>query len=408
MQEKINLIEAKQFLSAATDMKDELIKIRRTLHQNPETGRNLPRTQKLIIEKLIKYGYEPQAFNEGGVTAVISNEREFTPQESKKTFLLRADMDALAVKEKTKLSFRAKNGNMHACGHDMHAAMLLGAAKLLRQYESELNGNVKLVFQPDEEGFKGAKSMIAAGVLNAPNVNAAMALHVHSGTPSGMILCGTGTCMAGCTVFRITVKGKGCHGAMPETGADSVTAAAHIHCALQEIAAREVSAKDALVITVGKFTAGEAPNVIPQEAVLEGTIRALDEKTGEFAFRRVREIAESTANAFRCKAIVSETASVPPLFNDPVTVNELSGYARALAGEKAVFSFSEGGMGSEDFSSYTQKIPCAYLLIGAGAKTENELFGEPMHNEKVIFNEDILPLGAALYAFSAINWLKKH
>lgn len=220
-------------LAEAIEMKDEIVENRRAIHRAPEVGAHLPQTVQFVEEKLRLLGYEPRELG-GGVVA------ELTGEDTGRCILLRADMDALKVKEKTDLPFRSENGSMHACGHDMHAAMLLGAARLLKAHQSELKGTVKLVFQPDEEGFTGAKAMLKAGVLEAPKPRAAMALHVNSGTPSGLVLCGKGTFMAGCTLFRITVKGVGCHGAMPETGVDPINIAAHIYLALQEITAREL------------------------------------------------------------------------------------------------------------------------------------------------------------------------
>ena len=241
------------------------------------------------------------------------------------------------------------------------------------------------MFQPDEEGFTGAKTMLAAGVLRDPAPQAAMALHVNSGTPSGLVLCGKGTFMAGCTLFRITVQGVGCHGAMPEKGVDPINIAAHIYLALQELSARELPAKVPAVVTVGRFCAGEAPNIIPGTAVLEGTIRTFDREVTARLMARIGEIADLTARAFRGSAAVEEIASAPPLRNDPALME---------------------GMGSEDFASYTYELPCAYLLLGAGTEQEDPLYGKPMHNQKVVFNEAILPKGAALLAYCAARWLE--
>ena len=294
----------------AQTMQPQLTADRRRLHQNPEAGAVLPETVAYVKGRLTEMGYHPQELG-GGLTATV------TGTDTGRCILLRADMDALRGQEQSGLSFRSENGCMHACGHDMHTAMLLGAAQLLMQHRQELSGTVKLVFQPDEEGFTGAKSMLAAGVLQAPAPSEALALHVHSGTPSGTVLCGSGTFMAGCTLFRITVRGKGCHGAMPETGVDPIGIAAQIWLALQEITGRELPAKTPAVVTVGRFQAGQAPNIIPDEAVLEGTVRTFDRAVTARIMERIRQLSEGIASAFRGSAQMEELASAPPLQNDP-------------------------------------------------------------------------------------------
>ena len=384
----------------AAGLQDEITAVRREIHRFPERGQRLPKTKAFVMEKLREYGYEPKEICESGIVAEISG------KQSGRTLLLRADMDALPVEEKAECDFRSENDCMHACGHDMHTAMLLGAAKLLRQNQDLLQGTVKLVFQPDEEGFTGAKAMLAAGVLENPKMDAGIALHVNSGTPSGMVLCGKGTCMAGCTLFRITVKGKGCHGAMPETGVDPINIAAHIYLALQEIVAREVAAMEPVVVTIGKFQSGDVPNVIPQEAVLEGTIRYMKKEMGEEVLKKIRRICELTAQTFRGTAEVTELASAPPLINDRDMAEEISSYTKQIVGENRVYVYENGGMGSEDFASYTYQIPCTYMLLGAGTKEEDPRYGKPMHNEKVVFNEEILQKGAAIHTCCAILWLE--
>ena len=391
-----------EIMNQAKAMKEELITFRRTLHSNPEVGDALPKTKSYVIEKLKEFGYEPKEICESGIVASIEGSKPG------KTFLLRADMDALPVKEATECDFKSNNGCMHACGHDMHTAMLLGAAKLLKQNQDQIKGTVKLVFQPNEEGFKGAKNMLKAGVLKNPDVDAAMAMHVHSGTPSNVVLCGLGTSIAGCNRFRIVVKGTGCHGAMPELGVDPINIAAHIYLALQEITTREVSATKPAVVTIGKFSGGEAANIIPEEVIMEGTIRSLDKEAGEFIFKRMNDIVVSTAKMFRGEAELIELSSVPPLTNDTDLAKEITSYLKDLLGEKSVVLFEGGGMGSEDFASYSYEVPSVYLMLGAGTKQENSLYGEAMHNPKVVFNEDILVTGAAMHTYSAIMWLKNN
>ncbi|SCI73988.1 Uncharacterized hydrolase YxeP [uncultured Clostridium sp.] len=391
-----------KFIEQAKLIKEDMIVYRRAIHSNPEVGAKLPKTKTYVMDKLRKLGYDPKEICESGIVATIKGDKPG------KTFLLRADMDALPMKEDAECDFKSTNGCMHSCGHDMHTAMLLGAAKLLKQNQDQIEGTIKLVFQPDEEGFTGAKKMIQAGVLENPKVDAAMAMHVHSGTPSNTILCGLGTSIAGCNRFRIIVKGSGCHGAMPETGVDPINIAAHIYLSLQEIISREISATKPAVVTIGKFVGGDAPNIIPEEVIMEGTIRSLDKEVGEFIFNRINDIVIPTAKMFRGKAELIELSSVPPLINDNNLAHEITNYMKDLVGEQSVILFESGGMGSEDFASYSYEVPSLYIMLGAGSKQENTLFGQPMHNEKVVFNEDILPTGAAIYAYSAIMWLKNN
>ncbi|AYE33644.1 M20 metallopeptidase family protein [Clostridium septicum] len=391
-----------KFMEQAKLIKDDMIVYRRTIHSNPEVGSELLKTKTYVMDKLREFGYDPKEICESGIVATIKGNKPG------KTFLLRADMDALPMKEATECDFKSINGNMHSCGHDMHTAMLLGAAKLLKENQDEIEGTVKLVFQPDEEGFTGAKKMIKAGVLEDPKVDAAMAMHVHSGTPSNVILCGLGTSIAGCSIFRIVVKGTGCHGAMPETGVDPINIASHIYISLQEIISREISATQSAVVTIGKFIGGDAPNIIPQEVVMEGTIRTLDKKVEEFIFNRMNDIVTYTAKMFRGEAELIKLSSVPPLVNNNNLAHEITGYMKELVGEKSVILFESGGMGSEDFASYSYEVPSLYVMLGAGSKEENPLFGEPMHSEKVVFNEEILSTGAAMHAYSAIMWLKNN
>ena len=390
------------YLEESKQISNELKEIRRHIHSCPEAGKSLPVTKAFVMDKLNEYGYEPEEICESGIVAVL---RGGQASAESKTILLRADMDALAIKEEAPVEFASRNGFMHACGHDMHTAMLLGAAKLLKTHEKELKGNVKFVFQPDEEGFTGAKKMLAAGVLENPKADVGMALHVNSGTPSGMFLCGLGVCMAGCTLFKIKVKGTGCHGAMPETGVDPINIATHIYLSLQEIVAREIAPTSPVALTIGRFDGGKAPNIIPEEVVMEGTIRTMDRDLSDKIYNRIEEISKQTAELFRGYAEVTETASAPPLLNDKELVKEMAGYIKEITDPSKVFIFEQGGMGSEDFASYTYEIPCSYLLLGAGSPSDNPLFGKPMHNDHVVFNEDILPLGSAALATCAEDWL---
>ena len=391
-----------KFMEQAIAIKDDIVEYRRTIHSNPEVGAELPKTKAYVMDKLREFGYTPEEICESGIVTTIEGAKPG------KTFLLRADMDALPMAEATSCDFKATNGAMHSCGHDIHTTMLLGAARLLKQNQDQIEGTVKLVFQPDEEGFTGAKKMIEAGVLENPKVDAAMAMHVNSGTPSNLVVCGKGTSIGGCYRFRIVVKGTGCHGAMPETGVDPIFIAHHIYSGLQTILTREIPATKPAVITIGKFVGGDAPNIIPGEVIMEGTFRYLDKEMGEMVIGRMNDIVTSTAKTFRGEAELIELSSVPPLTNNNELADELTGYMKDIVGERGVFVYEGGGMGSEDFASFSHEVPSLYIILGAGAKNENPEFGVPMHNEKVVFNEDILPTGAAIHAYSAITWLKNN
>lgn len=383
-------------------LQEELVTIRRELHRNPEVGRQLPQTKDFIMRKLKEYGYNPCEVANSSIVASIKGSKKG------KTILLRADMDALQLKEETSLEFQSTNGAMHGCGHDFHAAMLLGAAKLLKDNQDHIHGQVKLLFQEDEEGFTGAKAVIHDGVLDNPKVDSAIALHVNSGTPSHMVLCGLGHFMAGCTLFRIEVNGVGSHGAMPEKSIDPINVATHIYLSLQAIIAREVASQDPCVLTIGKFQAGAAPNIIPHQAIMEGTIRYKNKETGERVYQRIKEITEMCAASFHATASLHLLASAPPLINNDDMIYELSDYIKSFCQNEQVMVIPQGGMGSEDFAAFSEKIPVAYLLLGAGSKQENTKYGEPMHNPHVIFNEDILCQGSAIFTICAIQWLKHH
>lgn len=390
-------------LNDSKELKSSLIEIRRELHKHPEVGVYLPNTIKFISSKLKEFGYTPEIIDEVGVLATIKGPKEG------KTFLLRADMDALPIEEESNFDFKSTNGNMHACGHDMHTTMLLGAAKLLKKYQSEIHGTIKLLFQPDEEGFTGGKRMIKAGVLENPKVNAAMALHVFSNAPSNTIVYSVGTCISSCIKFKITITGLGCHGAMPETGIDPLNIASHVYLALQEITSREIPATSPIVLTIGKFVGGTAANIIPEKVVMEGTIRTLSEDVGRFAFDRVKDISINVSKAFRGSAVVEEVVSVPPLINDSDLSEKLFIYTKDLFGtSKMVIKANNSGMGSEDFADIAKLVPSTYFIIGAGTKEENPSFGYPMHHSCVGFNEDILTSGSAMLAYNSIMWLKEN
>ena len=384
-------------LTEARALQPQLLADRRQLHAHPEVGPDLPQTREYVARRLREMGYDPRPLA-GGLTADI------TGRDTGRCVLLRADIDALRITERTDLPFRAENGAMHACGHDLHAAMLLGAAQLLRQHQAELSGTVRLVFQPDEEGFTGAKAMLAAGVLTAePRPQSALALHVHSGTPTGLVLCGRGTFMAGCTLFRVTVRGTGCHGAMPETGVDPLNIAAHIYLALQELPAREVAAKQPAVITVGELHGGTARNVIAGTAYLAGTVRTYGDKTHEEMPELMRRIVEHTAAALGAEAELTDyTIANYKVENDAASSERCRQAVLKCLGPAGEGHY-RGTLSGEDFSEYLRRVPGVLAFVG----TRNPQIGATYAQHSCFYkiDESVLAKGSMVAAQYAIDFL---
>ena len=286
-----------QFLAEAKALEEEIITNRRYLHEHPECGFELENTCRFVMEKLTEYGYEPQLICESGIVATLGKPG--------KTILLRADMDALPMEEINDLPFRAKGNMAHTCGHDTHTAMLLGAAKILKQHEAELNGTVKLMFQPDEEGtsptgISGGDAMVSAGVLENPKVDAVMSQHITSGTMHiGELCVRKGPLLSSSDTFEITIEGVGTHGSQPHLGIDPIQVAVHIYQGIQNLIARELAPEEQTALTIGSMRAGDAANIIPNEAKLTGTLRATHEATRARFKTRIQEISECCAAAFR-------------------------------------------------------------------------------------------------------------
>lgn len=395
-----------QILSDAQEKEETWVEYRRWLHQHAETGFALHDTAKFVTDKLTEMGYEPLRCGQSGVIATIGT--------GNPCILLRADMDALPIREEASIPFACQNGNMHACGHDMHTAMLLGAAELLTKHKECLKGSVKLMFQPAEEILSGASDMMDAGVLENPKVDAAIMIHVTTGTPmpTGTIYVpSTGVSSPAADYSTIHVQGKGCHGSTPEMGVDAITAAAHILVALQEIRARELSAAQEAIFTIGSFHGGTADNVIADTADLGGTIRAYDEETRAYLKKRITEISESIAAAFRATAKVAFGSGCPTLYNHKDLTEKAPDILKPLLGEDRVICgaqfVAEGkptrSGGSEDFAYISQKVPSMMLALAAGTPEEGHTY--PLHHPMVTFNESVLPIGAAVLAQFALSWL---
>jgi len=387
-------------LAEAQKINNEVIAHRRHIHQNPEIHDELPKTTAYVMNELRKLGYEPKEICKSGVVATIGKKEG-------KTFLLRADMDALHMEEETDLPFKSTNGYMHACGHDLHTAMLLGVAKLLKAHESELAGTVKLMFQPAEEIMKGGKMMVDAGVLDNPKVDAALATHVMGkrGThPPDTILVKTGATATSSDVFRITIQGVGCHGAMPNTGVDPINIGCHIILNLQTLNTRENNPSELLTITIGKFAGGHASNIIPDSVIMEGTIRTFNSEVRSMAKTRLTAIVTQTAAMFRASATVDFLYGAPPLIVDKELAHEVTGYIKEIIPAEQVTYFDGTLGGSEDFSYISEQVPAVFLMITANTP-ENSY---PGHHPKVDFREDIMPTGVAAMTQTAIEWLKNN
>lgn len=382
-------------LKRAKEMQADLMTWRRNLHRQAERGFALDKTTALVKSELQKMGYQPKDCGRAGVVAEIG-EGEL--------FLLRADMDALPIREHSGEKFACKNGNMHACGHDMHAAMLLGAAKLLKESEKQLRRKVRLLFQPAEETLEGAKDCIEAGVLT--DVQGAMMIHVMTNVsmPVGcVVVSSSGVSAPAADFFSIEVKGKSCHGSAPWNGADALVAAANILLALQEIPARELSSDTSAVLTIGEMNGGTASNVIADRALLKGTLRAYDEETRTFIKQRIEKISATVATAYRTRAKVRYESGCPTLVNDKTLSERTERVGKALLGERCVFTSKElqgdtksKSGGSEDFAYISQKVPSVMVALAAGEPSKG--YDYPLHHAKVRFDEDALPVGAALYA----------
>ncbi len=389
------------FYNRALELKDETIQNRRNIHKNAEVGLDTPKTKAFVIEKLKEYGLEPEECGYG-VTALLGKKEG-------KVLLLRADMDALPMAEQSGEEFACPSGEeAHTCGHDFHAAMLLTAAKMLKENEDLIDGTIKFMFQPAEETFEGSKNMIENGILENPKVDAALAYHVSPGKmPVGLFMYNSkDTMMYSVDGFKITIKGKGSHGAYPHVGVDPINIGVHVHLALQELIARESDPSKACVLTVGQFKAGTAANIIPEQAVLQGTIRTNDNEAREKLVRRMKEVAKKTAEVYNGTAEIEMISEVPPLICNPEFTNEIVSYMKETNIPGLMPYPDVSASASEDFAVIAEKVPSTFMYLSAGYMDERGEY--PAHHPKVRFNEDVCPIGSACLAHCAVEWLSKH
>jgi amidohydrolase len=368
---------------------DELTEWRRDIHAHPELGFEERRTSDFVAQKLAEFGCE--VFRGIGRTGVLGRLRAGT---SPRAIGLRADMDALPIEEATNLPYRSQNhGRMHACGHDGHTTMLLGAARYLAE-TGNFDGTVHLIFQPAEEGLGGGAAMVADGLFDRFPCDAVFGMHNRPGLAVGKFQIRSGPMMAGGAYFDVAVAGRGAHGARPESSVDPVIAASHIAIALQTIVSRNIRPLDTAVVSVTQIHAGQAYNVIPERAVIRGTARCFSREIMTLIENNIRRIAAGVAAGFGATAELDFRLIFPPLVNDAAEARFVADAAAELVGEDNVNRNGNLVMASEDFSYMLEKRPGAYIQIGNGESAG----GCEVHNPGYDFNDQALPLGASLYA----------
>jgi carboxypeptidase Ss1 len=387
------------FLAEAASFENEMIRTRRTIHQRPELAYHEEETAKLVVEKLESFGIKVKPRVGGtGVLGILEGGKKG------KVVALRADMDALPIEETTDVEFKSKlKGVMHACGHDTHVAMLLGAARLLANHRNELHGTVKFLFQPAEEngGRGGALPMIEDGVMRDPKVDFVFGLHIDSNRRSGEIGVKEGAIMAAPDTFRVRIIGKGGHGSAPHKTVDPIYVAAQVILALQGVSSRMIDPMRPFVISVGAVHSGTKENIIPDEALLDGTIRTLDEATRKRAKAMVREVTKGVCRAFGARAEVEFEKDAYP-----VTVNDAKATKDAVRIFKRIPSMRvrkiEAMLGGEDFSRFLQKAPGTFYFLGTRNPTKGCVY--PAHSSKFKIDEDVLKFGAASLAMLAYEF----
>ncbi|CEM60853.1 amidohydrolase [Treponema phagedenis] len=393
------------FLKRAKEIEDEIIHNRRELHKIPELELNLPKTVQYVCAQLHEMDIKHRLLVNGN--AIVA---EVGGKNSGKCIAIRADMDALPILEETGLPFASTHsGKMHACGHDGHTAMALGAAKLLKEKENELKGYVKFFFQPGEEIPGGAKPMIDEGCMENPKVDAVVGLHegaVFGNFPTGTIAYKKGAMMASMDRFKITVKGRGGHGARPTDFIDPIATISEINMGIQKIISREIDPTTAALISVCQIHGGTSQNIIPETVWEEGTVRTLDEKTRDFVEKRLTEISQNIARAYNAEAEVLYERFYPVVVNDFAFTEFAKNIAIDLFGEEKVLELPVPTMGGEDIAFFLQKAPGTYFGLN-NLKKDKTGVAHPHHSSKFDVEENTFYLGTALLAAVAYRFLSE-
>ena len=384
-----------KFLKRAQELEASMKSDRHYLHQNAEVGFDLPITTKYVMDRLQEIGLEPKEICKSGVTALIEGKKPG------KTYLLRADMDALSMNEENVLEFTSKTNAAHNCGHDMHTAILLGAAQILKENVDELEGNVRLMFQPNEEAFLGSKAMIEAGVLD--DVDVASCMHMMLDYDASNYACAPGFFSSSCDGFKITVNGKGCHGAMPHLGIDPINVGMSICTAFQQLVSRETPPKETASLTFGQFSGGNTPNIVPDKVVIQGTLRTYNAELRAKLVNRMQTIVKSAGEMYGTTVEYEVLSDVPSIYVNPEMLEEVKTYLSEIEGLTLAndnFRITP----SDDMAFISEKVPTVYLLLQARVK-DNPY---PHHNPKVLFDESAMTWGAAMHEQCAFEWLRNH
>ncbi|NMM63162.1 amidohydrolase [Clostridium sp. P21] len=386
------------FLKLSQNIKDEIVSIRRDLHRNPELGYEEHRTSQKIKEFLQKEGIEYTETAKTGICGIIKGN-------GNKTIGLRADMDALPLEDRKNCDYCSKiKGKMHACGHDAHTSILLGTAKILNSIKGSLNGNVKLFFEPAEETTGGAKVMIKEGVLEDPEVSNVIGLHVEENIPVGEIGIKRGVVNAASNPFTIKIKGKGAHGARPQTGIDPIVIASSVVMSLQSIVSREISPTDAAVITIGTIHGGTAQNIIPEEVTISGIMRTMTTENRAYLKQRLVEVVEGIVHSMRGECEIDIEESYPCLYNDDAMLDKVFNAAYSLIGKENVKILENPSMGVESFAYFSMERPSAFYYLGC--RNEAKGIVNPAHGSLFDIDEDCIPIGIALQCKIAYELLK--
>jgi len=390
----LDVVESR-IIEFSRSLNDYVVSIRREVHMYPELRFEEFRTSELIVNELKSLGIEVFRVGGTGVVGVVRGRGDVT-------VALRADMDALPIQEENDVPYRSRvPGKMHACGHDAHVAMLLGAAKVLVSIKDYLRGSVKLIFQPAEEGGAGAKKLVEEGVLEG--VKAIFGLHVWAELPSGVIATRGGPMNASATSFMIRIKGLGGHAAHPELTKDPTTPAVDIYNAIQKVVTRNVDPFTPIVVSTPKFEGSNASNVIPDEVRIYGTLRVFDLGLRDRVLRRIEDIVKYYSLAWECEGTLEITGvSYPPVVNTP----ELVDFTLRVASKLGEVREAPMSMGAEDFSYYLEKVPGVFIILGI--KNEGKGIIYPHHHPKFNVDEDILWKGTALHTLLAYNYLREY